>query len=306
MYITDTTASIGSFTLEAIPEGSTARPQQLTHRSTIRSRDHLEAPISRAKHGLEDGEESEKETKKTRVDGDELIDGDEEAEWHGSDVDMEVEVGEAPLPPVVRGAKRTADADSDEGFESSRGDRRDKRARKNLKGRTIERGHMSAATVRGKKRDRAEADSTAAAHGHLDDDDDGQKRAVRRRLVSNPKAAKKAGSTRGRKRGREVSSPDSDGSDSPSQRAARHKRGKRVIQAAGETTDEDVGEVVVDPLCQGRAIGEEWQSGGIWYKVGPNGQRLRRANVRSRQPAFHMVRSLCSVALCIRLMLSVL
>ena len=139
---------------------STIQPSQPANRLPVQTGSHVEGPVARFKHGLEDDDEFEKEAKKTRVEGDEFIDGDEDAEWRGS--------------------------------------------------------------------------------------------------------------------------------DSPSRRAARHKRGKRVVQAS-TTTDEDGDTVSTDPLCLGRRIGEEWHVGNVWYKVGPNGQRLRRANVKSRQPAFHMV-----------------
>ena len=270
---------------------STIQPSQPANRLPVQTGSHVEGPVARFKHGLEDDDESEKEAKKTRVEGDEFIDGDEDAEWHDSDVNMDMDADETSPTPLARGSKRIAEGDSDEGFESSRGARKDKRARKNIKGKESNLGgRASSEASRGKKRDRTEASSGAGGDGLLvDDEDDGHSRATRRRRVtSNPKASKKTSHSLSRKRGRETSSPGSDGSDSPSRRAARHKRGKRVVQAS-TTTDEDGDTVSTDPLCLGRRIGEEWHVGNVWYKVGPNGQRLRRANVKSRQPAFHMV-----------------
>ncbi|KAI0347115.1 hypothetical protein BDW22DRAFT_1480801 [Trametopsis cervina] len=251
-----------------------------------------EPQAARSKHSLDDDDEESgkgKESKKTRVEGDELIDGDEDAGWHESDFDMDVD--EASLPQVVRGSKRMADADEDEGFESGRAIRTDKRARKVSRGndRDSERSsHVSSlGGTRGKKRDRAEA---GAGHGgtHVEEEDDGRERAHRRRrVVSNNK---KTGNGRGQKRGREVVSTESDDEDiseSPSRRAVRHKRGKRVLEK-GDTTDEDDGLVSTDPLCAGRRIGEKWESGGVHYKVGPNGQRLREALIRKSRSRFPM------------------
>jgi hypothetical protein len=44
-----------------------------------------------------------------------------------------------------------------------------------------------------------------------------------------------------------------------------------------------------DPLCQGRAIGEEWEIADQRYKVGPTGARLRHTLVKQRRKKYNMV-----------------
>ena len=106
-------------------------------------------------------------------------------------------------------------------------------------------------------------------------------------MVSNRKSN---GHTRGQKLGREVqsTSSDDDTSDSPSKPAARHKRGKRSTLEEGDNTDEE-GMISQDPLCGGRRVGEEWESGGSKFKVGPNGQRLRETLIKQSRSRFPMV-----------------
>lgn len=231
--------------------------------------------------------------KKSRIEGEELIDGDEQAEWHGSDEDMEVDEAQ----PVKRGSKRVASSEDDEGLGHSRTVRRDKRARKVSLDKSLhspdesmgedledgeEDGREDAEDIaRGKKRDRVEAGSTFGGDDYMmDDEGEKPKRRRRKGRVSN----KLEGSlSRGQKRGRGSHSTESDDSESerPRQRVTRKKRGRK--------SQEDIIPLSNDPLCKGRPIGEEWESHGILFKVGPNGQRLRQELVKKSRSKFPMV-----------------
>ncbi len=234
--------------------------------------------------------------KKSRVEGEELIDRDEQAEWHGSDEDMEVDEAQ----PVKRGSKRVASSEDDEGLDHSPTVRRDKRARKlsleksaqspdesmgeDLEDSEEDRGddvEDVEDVARGKKRDRVEAGSTFGGDDYMmDDEGERPKRRRRKGRVSN-----KLGEilSRGQKRGRGSHSTESDDSESerPRRRATRKKRGRK--------SQEDVVPLSNDPLCKGRPIGEEWESHGILFKVGPNGQRLRQELVKKSRSKFPMV-----------------
>lgn len=210
----------------------------------------------------------------------------EDAQWEG-DIDDDMEVDEATPVPRKRGTKRLASLEEDEGFESSKAIGRDKRARKILL--------QEAKAMRGKKRDRAEAGSTFGGEDSSAEEEDGDKhRSNRRRRLAHKKSLV---NLRGRKRVREPEiDSDDDDSDSPSKRAARHKRGKR--SPGGDEFLSDDGMVSNDPLCKGRRIGEEWETNGVKFKVGPNGQRLRQALVKKSRSRFPMVRTLNLLCRC--------
>jgi hypothetical protein len=274
------------------PAAGSAFPQSAkTNHSNIASgkaQAELGPYASRFKHAREHDDELEKETKKTRVEGDEQIDGDEEAGWHGTD--MDVDMVEA-LPTLVSQRIKRMATDEDEGFESS--GTRDKRTRKSAH--ENERGnHVSsaAAGARSKKRDRTEASGLGDSGAAVDEEDDGRQPRRRRRMVS---TTTKAGSTHGngggRKRGREVVSGDSDDdrSESPSKRVAINKRGKRVSQES-DSAEEDDRANQPDFHRKGRRIGDEWQAGNVRYRIGLNGQRERCAVVKRRRPCFDMVK----------------
>lgn len=237
-----------------------------------------------AKRGLDEEDtdtENQKGLKKSRVDGQGMMDGEDAAEWEGTEpeLDDDMEVDEASPVQPRRVAKRMASLEEDEGFESSRAIGRDKRARK------VSGHEPSLRVMRGKKRDRTEAGSTFG-DSVADDEGDKHRSQRRRRLITNKRSV---GNLRGRKRGREPDSMESgEESDSPSKRAARHKRGKRSPREDEWSSDD--GMVSNDPLCKGRQIGEEWESNGVKYKVGPNGQRLREALVKKSRSRFPMVR----------------
>lgn len=204
---------------------------------------------------------------------------DEDAQWEG-DVDDDMEVDEASPVQRRRGTKRLASLEEDEGFESSKAIGRDKRARKVA--------HQEAKDMRGKKRDRVEAGSTFGGdNSSVEDEGEDKHRSNRRRRLAQKKFL---ANIRGRKRVREPEvDSDDDDSDSPSKRSARHKRGRRSPKEGDFLSDD--GMVSHDPLCKGRHIGEEWESNGVKYKVGPNGQRLRQALVKKSRSRFSMVRT---------------
>ena len=271
---------------QPLPNGSaTRKPRSSGVKQPLVTR------TSHGKHALDDEADSEPEmlAKKSRVEGEDLIDGDEEAEWHGSDEDMEVD----ETQPVKRGSKRVASSE-DEGLDLSRTARRDKRARKvsldksspvpveNMDEDVEEGVEDLEDVVRGKKRDRVEAGSTFGGDDYIMDDDDGEK-PKRRRRKGRASHKLEASPTRGQKRGRGSQSHDSDDSDSeqPRQKTMRKKRGRK--------SQDDTFEVSNDPLCKGRRIGEEWESNGILFKVGPNGQRLRQELVKKSRSKFPMV-----------------
>ncbi len=188
------------------------------------------------------------------------------------------------VQPAKRGSKRVASSEDDE----ERPDRLDKRARKV----SIDRSPQSVdddmqddeedsgIAVRGKKRDRTEAESTFGGDDSILDDDEKPRRRRRRRNGSNKFVQN---SSRGQKRARDSHSHDSDDSDSelPRRPTTRKKRGRR--------SQDEVAPLSTDPLCKGRRIGEEWESNGIRFKVGPNGQRLRQELVKKSRSRFPMV-----------------
>ena len=220
----------------------------------------------------------------------------EEAPQSDEDHQMEVEGGGSITP--ARGAKRLASPDDEDEFDDSFvTQRRDKRARK------ISREHPpipeddvmvdadadvmdeSHTSPRGKKRDRGDAASTFGGDEDslIDDSDDKHKRNRRRRTVSTRKP-------RGQKRGRESHTFEG-GSDEEvefsSTRGSRKKRGKKAV--AQEDTSFFDPPYSTDPLCKGRRVGEEWETGGTKYKVGPNGDRLQQALVKRKRPKYKMV-----------------
>ncbi|THG97616.1 hypothetical protein EW026_g4413 [Hermanssonia centrifuga] len=246
---------------------------------------HLSAQRPQRKHALDEDMESgdEKEAKKSRLEG-ELSDYEDQEEWHGSEDDIVVDEV-SPVAPK-RGSKRVASLEEDDIYELSQLDANDRRPRKLTRhggharlGRDAE----SEPIPRGKKRDRVS--SFGGDESFLGEEGEKPRRHRRRRVLSH----KKSEDSRGRKRGRDLESSESDGdeSDSPSKRAVRHKRGKKTASRNSEPSAED-GMVSTDPLCRGRRIGEEWEATGVRYKVGPNGQRLRQALVKKTRSRFPM------------------
>jgi hypothetical protein len=247
--------------------------------------------------------------KKSRVEGEELIDGDEDPEWE--------EYRQAPQ----RGSKRVlADEDENEDiFLSKRA--RDKRARKvslenaplyhndNMEIDDDEADDEVAelkAISRGKKRDRAEAGSTfggddedSVHEAEIEDDVKARRRHRKRRTVGKRKSD--AGSSlRGKKRDRDVGDGDSDleSLDGELLKVSRKKRGKRSASTSLQDDEERRAgsDLSMDESQtssrrgRGRRIGDEWESNGVMFKIGPNGQRLRQALIKKARQKFSMVR----------------
>ncbi|KAG1806520.1 uncharacterized protein HD556DRAFT_318472 [Suillus plorans] len=228
-------------------------------------------------------------SKKSRVDSDDLIDDDEE---------LELLEEEDELEPAQRGSKRTFD--SDEEVDYMRTDGRDKRPRNMSRAQTPEDQEMEAVEddvaelhpiPRGKKRDRAEAGSTFGGddeEGVLDDQDDRSHRHRKRRTV---RPRKPDGSSRGRKRDRDSESPASEGSTGGSHRhSERTSKKKKGAKKTSSVTASDALDGSQDPLCKGRKIGEVWESSGVQYKVGNEGERLRLTLVKKARSKYSMPR----------------
>ncbi|KAI0082488.1 hypothetical protein K474DRAFT_1694340, partial [Panus rudis PR-1116 ss-1] len=266
--------------------------------------DHATATTGRTyhstKHALEEGNgASEQEYKKSRYENEGLTDAEtptgegigEGAVQASMDVDLYV-----PENPK-RGSKRSATGDDDEGIESSRSRARGKRARQFSKEHPIvEDQEMDEVDElpdilpgpRGRKRDRGEAGSTFGGDdsGIEEDSEVQTHRHRRRRVVSNKKTL---AAPRGQKRHRDSTGSvetDAEDDDSSPRRVIRQRRGQSTSEEGSQYTDD--GMVSHDPLCKGRRIGEEWESHGVLYKVGPNGQRLRQALVKKSRSRFPM------------------
>ncbi|KAI0353499.1 hypothetical protein OH77DRAFT_1483319 [Trametes cingulata] len=283
-------AAQGPFSREPVALSTPSFPAVGTPRPST-GRQHMATRTLHGKHALDDEMDAGQETlaKKSRVEGEELIDGDEEPEWQVDGDDMDVD---RSVQMTKRGSKRVASLDDDESLALSRTERHDKRARKVSIDRSADAPDHdmdedepdddvddALGAARGKKRDRAEAGSTFGGDDSVIDDDEKPQRQRRRRTVSNKLAQS---SSRGQKRVRDLESYDSDDSEveRPKREYTRKKRGKR--------SDEEIVPVSNDPLCKGRRIGEEWESNGIKFKVGPNGQRLRQELVKKSRSRFPM------------------
>jgi hypothetical protein len=194
-------------------------------------------------------------------------------------------------------SKRMAESGDDGDVQYSQESRHDKRRRKvssrhNKKRMQkdddveMENGVSEVTTSRnGKKRGHTEMDSSFAVDDDTLNDDEHNDLAPhhhRRR-----RQRKSLNAIYGQKRGRDIDSPgvDTDSGD---------PRGKRrTFRRRPDTSDTDlsVGEEQIsrDPLCKGRHIGEEWESHGVQFRVGPDGQRLRKVLVKEDRPKFNMV-----------------
>ncbi|KAG2748427.1 hypothetical protein P692DRAFT_20804942 [Suillus brevipes Sb2] len=236
-----------------------------------------------------EGNHGPETSKKSRVDSDELIDDDEE---------LELLEEEDELEPAQRGSKRTFD--SDEEADYMRTDGRDKRPRNMSRAQTPEDQEMEDVeddvaelhpVPRGKKRDRAEAGSTFGGDDEeeaLDEHDDRSHRHRKRRTV---RPRKSDGSSRGRKRDRDPESPASEGSIGGShQHSERTSKKKKGGKKASSVAVSDALDSSQDPLCKGRKIGEEWESNGVQYKVGNEGERLRLTLVKKARSKYSMPR----------------
>lgn len=260
-----------------------------------------------------DLEEDAVNAKKSRL---EREDEDEVAEWQ-----ERMDVDHRP----TRGAKRVLDEDDedDDGADSRRA--RDKRARKVSVDKSApmdvdehddddDHGQVTLrkAHRRGKKRDRAEAGSSFGGDDDdPEDDEDGEsskRRRRKRRIVARSDGKRKsdvrpsrAVSTRGKKRDRDVEEVSGgDGDESPmTGRVSKKKRGKKEKVPSTTEDEDDRGDVSMTDVketsesqTKGRKIGDEWESNGVMYKLGANGERLRQALVKRARNKFVMVGSI--------------
>lgn len=259
--------------------------------------------LSGHKRGFDEQEFDEAEpAKKTRVEGDELIDGDEDAEWQDQN-------GIAPKRVSKRFLGEEEENDDIGQSKKSRG----KRARKT----SLEKSYQEdenmevdeedddvpelSSIVRGKKRDRAEAGSTFGGdddYSALEHEEDAKARRRKRQTVSKRKSDA-GSSSRGKKRDRGLDiGSDDDNEHEALSKSSRKKRGKRTSHA--NTPEEDqrsasdvsMDESLASTRSRARRIGDEWESNGVKYKIGPNGQRLRQALVKEARHKFVMVRTI--------------
>ncbi len=145
---------------------------------------------------------------------------------------------------------------------------------------------------RGKKRDRAEAGSTFGG----DDDESGPehdtdfKSKRRRRKRTSVGKSDPALGTRGHKRDRDLGDDESEiETDNETSHISRKKRGKRASLQDDELSEHSTTRSQTSSGSLNRKIGEEWNSNGIRWKLGPNGQRLRQALVKKTRQRFSMV-----------------
>jgi hypothetical protein len=246
-------------------------------------------------------QDEEHEAKKTRVEGEELIDGDEDAAFEEG----------APRRGSKRGIQEEADEDSEGATETKKS--RGKRARK-VSNEKAPQSHQVDQNMdiddedmdditelkpfsRGRKRDRAEAGSTfggdddeSAFENEVDGDSKLRRRRRKRRTVAKRKS--EATYLRGKKREREGEEDVSDDTSDETS-SSRRKRGKRSSHVQRHEIERQKSDVSMDESVTSskrvREIGEEWESNGVRYKIGPNGQRLRQALVKKARQKFVMV-----------------
>jgi hypothetical protein len=251
-------------------------------------------PSKRTLEGDDESETDRDTNKKFRVAEEELVNQDNN---HIQSIEHE------NPSPLKRGSKRLAspgDDDSGKDVQTNRGDKRARKvSRDNLPEQVMdepmEDADMLSDSVqnpRGKKRDRGDAGSTFGGDedSFLGDEDEKHRRRRRQRTVSNKKHP------RGQKRGRDLQTVESDSEEDIGQSTTRRSRKKRGKKTAGYEDVDDISmeelPLSVDPLCKGRAIGEEWERNGTRYKVGPNGDRLRQTLVKRNRPKYPMVSSM--------------
>ncbi|KIM74984.1 hypothetical protein PILCRDRAFT_688928 [Piloderma croceum F 1598] len=264
---------VTDFNREAISSGHAAPSQQSNKQKLQR--------IIR-KRSFDDEDDLEP-TKKSRVEGEELMDGDEDAEW-----------------AFKRGSKRGLATEDDEGYESTRGDKRPRNiSRDKTPEDQVMEDELDADDVtelrsipRGKKRDRAEAGSTFGGdEDEMEDDQlDGKASRRRKRKMISKRKSDAHVSARGRKRDRDADVEESEDEDVQKLHVSRKKRGKKNGEDEGDGSDVSMSDSQVSrgSYVKGRRIGEEWEVNGVLYKVGINGQRLRQALVKKARNKFPM------------------
>jgi hypothetical protein len=248
----------------SIPGGS---QQPRRHNTSI-----LKTSVKRSHEDEEEEYDDDDDiTKRSRREGGELIDGDEEPEWAGK----------------VRGAKR--------GSEEEHGRSKGKRQRKvsletdegfdeEMDVDPEEEGDEVGEIlqpVRGKKRGRTSANFD---HDRPFDEDNEKRNGKRRnRKTSDVHLA------RGKKRDRDGEEEIPEEILETPQKSSKKKKGRtsRVPQDLDIDTAMD-DETSPKPEKQ-REIGERWTANGVNYKIGPNAQKLREAFVHEDRPKYTMV-----------------
>jgi hypothetical protein len=148
---------------------------------------------------------------------------------------------------------------------------------------------------RGKKRDRAEAGSTFGGEDddsgiELDSPDSKPKRRTRKRRTFLKRKSSAGAEARGQKRDRDLDDEETDvDSGDETSYVLRKKRGKKSTLHDDELSEHSTTRSQTSSGSRNRAIGEEWSSNSIRWKVGPNGQRLRQALVKKTTQRFSMV-----------------
>ena len=239
--------------------------------------------IPASKHLLDDDEGYTTDNpKKTRIEGDELIDGDEDAAW-----------SMGAYPSGSRGPKRGLGDEQDDSVVNKKAcEKRSRKVSNEFPMRSddgMEVDHDQStellSTRRGKKRDRGDAGSTFGGDDSLEFE--ATKREKKRRNKRRSDAALKS---RGTKRERDVDDDMADEADETSPQIIRKKRGKKAQQQDDESVGDTSSEITLDKSRR-RDIGEQWESNGVQFKIGLNGQRLRKTLVKKSQK-YPMVRRL--------------
>lgn len=205
--------------------------------------------------------------------------------------DSSIEMASAP---VSRKSKRMADSSDDGDMRSSQENRQDKRRRKASSRRLkkdvrrdddveMEVDVLDVKTFRAKKRDRTEVESTFGADDDVTHNEDVDVALSRHRKR---KQRKSANIFRGQKRGRDLDSPGVD-TDYGNPRGKGRAFRRRSATSDTDLSAEDV-QTSKDPLCKGRRIGEEWEAHGVHFRVGPDGQRLRKVLIKEGRLKFNM------------------
>jgi len=146
--------------------------------------------------------------------------------------------------------------------------------------------------ARGKKRDRTEAGSTFGGddseHDHhgVEENVDPRRRRKRRTVA---KRLSEGSYVLGKKRERDVKDDIGD-EDSDASSPSIKKRGKRRGHYDEARSDVSMNGSTSSLRGKHRSIGDEWESNGVRWKIGPNGQRLRQALVKKARQKFIMVR----------------
>ena len=261
-------------------------------------------PERRKHHHVDNDDNEDRTSKRTRVEGKDFIDGDNDAPW------MPGASRHPSLQVPKRGSKRHANHEDEGDWEMSQ----DKRARKGslavpesdaMDDDDVDMPYESSDAelhpARGTKRERDDLDSVG--DDPAEDPDELHRSQPLRKRRADGRGRVDELSSRGRKRDRSPEKPassDKEGGESDAH-ATRHKRGRRheereedaVMGSADASESDDLPDYTEDPACGGRRVGEIWEVNGQSFKVGLDGRRLRHALVKQQRSKFPMVCVLC-------------